>query len=225
MTLIGLGGAKRAGKSAVADVLRKRFGFTILDMSAPLHEALLTLDPWVRATPGGALPRLPDGSVLVDLCNYPMRYSRLAALVDYDEMKSIPEVRRLLQVFGTEVGRGLFGEDVWVRKMEERIEAIRAPFRYPHGDGAVDEARIAVTGIRFENELEMIQDLGGTSIYVRRAELLTNTDTHASERSLISTDFDHVLVNGGTLPELEARVIEHTFEHHGISPTTSTTQS
>lgn len=214
MTLIGLGGKKRAGKDAVAEILKRRFGFTVLGMSDALHEAMVTLNPWVFI-PHDYRVRVSDGGLLGSRM---IRYALLADLVDYDEMKTIPEVRRLLQVFGTEVGRNLLGEDVWVDVMKRKIVDIGAG-RHP--------LNIAVTGIRFENELEMIEDLGGTSIYVRRPEavIAASTDTHSSEHSLLPRDFDHVLDNDGTLSDLEAMVIEHIFEWHGIEPLASPTSS
>ena len=44
----------------------------------------------------------------------------------YTEAKAeFPEVRRLLQVFGTEVGRDLFGENVWVDIMKREPQPPR----------------------------------------------------------------------------------------------------
>lgn len=64
-----------------------------------------------------------------------------------------PEVRRLLQLWGTEVGR-VSEPDKWVKLGERRI-------REHLGAAEVVPVLVVVTDVRFGNEAEMIRRLGG----------------------------------------------------------------
>ena len=179
--LIGLGGYARSGKDAIAAIL-ERHGWYRTFMSKPLHQAMLALDPYIHR---GAMAPLPH------------RYSGLVTVLGYDEAKAkFPEVRRLLQVFGTEVGRDILGEDTWIDTIEEELEAARA---------ADPNRPQVVTGIRFPNEIARIRSLGGELIWVERPGL-GPTGGHASEIALGPCDFDEILHNCEDLAGLERRV-------------------
>lgn len=214
MTLIGIGGAARAGKSAIAEVLEREFGFQVLNMSDALSDALYALNPIVF------LPqavRLPDGSALG--AHKHMRYQALVDLVGYTEAKTVPEVRRLLQFLGTEVGRNIIDEDVWVDIMTRRILALGA------------RARVAVTSIRFLNEIDMIYGLYGATLYVIRPEPADTlrahqlaaqpTSAHSSETSVSEEHFSHLIVNDGTLNQLAMKVSDFA-RAQGAAPIRST---
>lgn len=196
MTLIGLGGAARAGKDTLARTLRDEYGFVLYGMSDALRDALTLLDPWIVHDSPVALD---DGSTIS--AKTPLRFSTLLRLVGYERAKTVPEVRRLLQQLGTEVGRGIAGEDVWVQAMTRRIVA-----QYKGDIAAQNDTRIVVTGIRFENELEMIEQLAGRTVYVHRSDALQKALSdmrHASELSLLPKDFDTMIDNNGTLDDLK----------------------
>ena len=179
--LIGLGGYARSGKDAIAAIL-ERHGWYRTFMSKPLHRAMLALDPIIT------LDHWDDLSV---------RYSELIESRGYEKAKAeFSEVRRLLQVLGTEVGRGILGEDAWIDTIEEEL-----------GDAwAADPSRPqVVTGIRFPNEIARIRSLGGELIWVERPGF-GPTNGHASETTLGPHDFDEVLHNCEDLAGLERRV-------------------
>lgn len=180
-TLIGLGGHLRSGKDAVADHLVTEHGFVKLGMSDVLHEAMLALDPVVRVWNDGTFER----------------YSKVIAEHGYVEAKKRPEARRLLQKLGTEVGRDMIGENVWANIMARKIDDHR-------GAGHP----VVVTGIRFPNEVRMIRELGGRTVWVDRPNLATRgaIAAHASENSVGEQDFDGLIVNDGTLEDLYAHV-------------------
>jgi hypothetical protein len=182
--LLGLGGKLRAGKDAVGDYLAENKNFVKLGMSDALNEALLKLDPWIEV-PGGR----ENFSVL-------QRYSELHDAVGYVEAKKNPEVRRLLQVLGTEVGREMIDPDVWVKIAEAKIKKL-----WSEGHNVV------ITAVRFPNELEMIARLGGTTVWVERPEEARGVSegvngAHASETSVSRDDFDLTIDNTGTLEDL-----------------------
>lgn len=196
MTLIGLGGAARAGKNVVSQYIVDRYGFIELNFSDPLLAALETLDPLITVHRNHRI-EFGDGSYLQ--ASTPLRLSKILYLVGYTEAKRVPEVRRLLQTLGTDVVRDMIDEDAWVKAMSRRI-AESMP------------ANIVVTSIRFPNELDLIHQFAGHSVYVERREAVQPGDPasahHASETSLHPRDFGRVLDNNGTIPELLERVDE-----------------
>ena len=118
MSLIGLGGYAYAGKDSIANVLEE-MGWFRTYMSAPLEQALLTLNPYI----------INEKFQIV-------RYAELHAAVGYDESKKNPEVRRLLQTLATEVVRNMFGDDVWIdlafASLPPDADVVITGIRYPN---------------------------------------------------------------------------------------------
>lgn len=182
-TLIGLGGRLRAGKDAVADRLVDEHGFVKLGMSDALHEAMLAIDPIIDE--GGGYTQ-----------ESPVTYSEAIAEYGYVETKArFPEARRLLQKLGTEVGRDMIGENVWVDIMARKVNKLLIAGR-----------SVVVTGIRFPNEIRLIGQFAGRAIWVERPSLEAAAGGHASETSIGPDDFDRAIVNDGTLDDLYAKV-------------------
>jgi len=185
--LLGFGGLRRSGKDAASDHLVETQGFVKLGMSDVLARCLYVLNPLI---PSGEYTRIPH-----------VRYAELVDSIGYTEAKKIPEVRQLLQRLGTDVGRDILGEDIWVSALEKTIKE--------HRDAGTP---VALTGVRFSNELEMIRRAGGTTVYIHRpSEASTDAEsiaTHKSEKGLRPEDFDHQIINDGSLSELYAQVDE-----------------
>jgi hypothetical protein len=163
---LGICGFAASGKDEVANVLVSEFGFVRLNMSDPLRHDLSVLNPFVC-----------DG----------IRFTDYVAAHGFSLAKaSCPEVRRLLQVYGTEVWRSV-DPDIWVDRVAE-IASIHD--------------RVVTTGIRFENELRGIDVL----IHVVRPGV-TAVNDHVSDRDipLVSRHAEHVLVNDGSLDLLADR--------------------
>lgn len=180
MKLLGIGGLPESGKDVVADRLVEAHGFVKIGMSDALNEALIKLDPRVEGEHGVAY-----------------RYSTLIDYYGYTEAKAkFPEIRRLLRVLGTEVGRDLLGEDTWVRIVDNKIRE----------KGVVGRRNVVVTGIRYPNELEMIKRYGaGVAWWIDRPNHNTRSE-HTSDNALAETDFDRTIINNGTLDGLRALV-------------------
>lgn len=99
-----------------------------------------------------------------------------------------PETRHYLQKRGLEEGRNVHGEDVWLRHLEAWMYAL-----YQKGIRS-----FAVTDVRFPNEVEWVQSLGGHVIRIdNRGEAETEqADEHASETALDGYEgFDAVIDN------------------------------
>lgn len=172
---IGMSGYARSGKDTVADILHDEYEFGRVTLAAPLKEMVYTLNPWVDA-----------------LAGRPIRYQDFVDSVGLHEAKNHPEVRRLLQVYGTDVMRRQFGENVWV------------DLAY---SGKDPSDHWVVTDCRFQNEANGIRDHGGFVVRIERPGV-EPPNLHPSEVDLLDYEFDHVIVNDGTLDDLAAKVHE-----------------
>lgn len=172
--LIGLTGKARSGKDTFAERLVKKQGYVRLAFADTLREALLALNP------------------LVDLHGWRVR--DVVEADGWEEAKADPEVRALLQRLGTEAGRDVLGESVWVNALESRIAAADTP--------------IVITDVRFPNEADMIRRRGGTIVRIVRDNLapidVTNAQ-HASETAMDDYFYDWLIANDGDIEELHAR--------------------
>jgi hypothetical protein len=165
--IIGLSGYAQSGKDTVAELLCLNYGYHRVSFADPMREALMRLNPVINSQP-------------------------LACLVDdygWDVAKSNPEVRRLLQVFGTEVGREMFGENFWVE-----LAFKQSP-----------QERVVFTDVRFPNEAQAIIDKGGQVWRVQR-EGHKPVNLHASETAMDNWRFDDLILNHGSLDDLADEV-------------------
>lgn len=176
--LIGVSGKKRSGKDEIAKVVAER-GFRPIAYADPIRRALEILNPVVHYI------LKMDG--LVEL-----RYNDAVEALGYEAAKEeFPEIRRLMQVFGTDVCRVMFGDEVWTNYLRDAINR--------------DGGDYVVTDIRFRNEARLVQTRGGVVLRVVRPGL-PNDDTHDSETSLNDWECDYIIQNDGTLDDLRNEV-------------------
>lgn len=171
--VIGLNGVARAGKDTVAGILRDLYGYQIASFSDILNKSLIALNPWVIESSEGWL-----------------RYADTIDLLGYEKAKEIPEVRRLLQAMGTEVGRNLLGENIWVEAMFKNL---------PPG-------LVTITNVRFPNEYEAVKARGGVVWRVDRPGFKP-ANNHISDTALDAYSFDARIYNDGTVHDLADRVM------------------
>jgi len=174
--VIGLSGYARSGKDTVAKILIEQFGYKRIAFADAIRDAMYELNPIVTGSPRAGHVHLAD---YVDE-------------LGWEEAKNHPEVRRLLQVFGTEVGRKYFGENVWVEKALGNAEP---------GD------KIVVTDVRFPDEAREIKNLFGEVWRIDRPSIVAAND-HISENALDNWVFDEVIDNSNDLQMLEYRIKE-----------------
>jgi hypothetical protein len=69
-----------------------------------------------------------------------------------------------------------------------------------------DHKHIGIADCRFQNEVDAIKQNGGIIIKIIRPGLEHENDSHASENIDAVKNFDHVIVNDGTLEDLYKKV-------------------
>jgi hypothetical protein len=112
--------------------------------------------------------------------------------------------RRVLQVLGTEIGRQIHPE-TWLRFCWEQATVM---ILQPGCVGA------CVTDVRFKNEVEFFRTRGAKIIKIVRPELEAlkgDAGNHPSELEMVDvpdSSFDDVVVNEGSLEDLEAKACQ-----------------
>jgi len=102
--------------------------------------------------------------------------------------------RPLLQWYGTEWKRGQFGNDYWIKKLEEKVLLSNAHI-------------IIIPDIRFANEVDWVRHMGGTVIKMERLGAVDN-DPHVSENQINSFVPDITIkANSGDLETLKLKAI------------------
>jgi hypothetical protein len=167
--IIGLSGYAQSGKDSTAELLCLNYGYRRIAFADAMREVLLTLNP-----------KLGNITYLSDLVD------------DYgwDVAKKNFEVRRLLQVIGTEVGRSMFGENFWI---DLALSGIKS------------EDKVVISDVRFPNEADAIKKLGGIVWRINRRNH-SAVNGHASEHAMDNYMFNHVIYNDGTLDDLSEEV-------------------
>jgi hypothetical protein len=180
---VGVTGAAGVGKDTAANLLVKHYGFVRASLADEIRSALTTLDPY-----------LPDGQ----------RISAKVADCGWDSAKrSDPEIRRLLQVLGTEVVR-FHREDFWIEVLKSRIDKDKSNPQY-----------VVVPDIRFDNEARWILGTHPQSVVVeiigsREDQVARNG--HLSESGISPKLVSFRVKNHGTMDDLHMKlldVVEH----------------
>jgi hypothetical protein len=133
-------------------------------------------------------PRIPNvvTSQSATLSNY-------VDQVGWTKAKQHPEVRRVLQVIGTDAVRKIIGDNTWVDLARRKIDDADGP--------------VVITDVRHKNEAVMIQEAGGILIRVTRPGV-GPVNGHSSESSITDIRCNCEIVNDGTEFELQNKLIE-----------------
>jgi hypothetical protein len=168
--LLGLAAVARSGKDEAAKALIAD-GWQRRAFADRLRQMLYALNPL-----------MPSGYRLQHLVNaYGWEYAKVE-----------PEVRALLQRLGTDAGRQVLGEDVWVDAALRDLP---------------DDQHVVFTDCRFRNEADAIRERGGLVVQIVRPGV-DAVNGHISERALVESGFrfDAVLVNDGSIEQLHASI-------------------
>jgi len=116
--------------------------------------------------------------------------------------------RYLMQRFGTQFGREMVAEDVWLRMAGRRLAQLQ------HHQAVVErERRVVVTDVRFDNEAAWVREQGGMVLRVTRS--VKPVADHESEYGVSPELVDVSVSNNGTLDEFYARIDDVVRERFG----------
>jgi hypothetical protein len=105
--------------------------------------------------------------------------------------------REMMQTLGTDWGRNMVDENIWINQTEPYIK-----------DYIARGNPVVVDDVRFRNEVEMILRCGGFIIYVDREpdenwlDLPATVVSHMSEGDIFPYEAHYVILNNGTVDEL-----------------------
>ena len=180
MRLVGIAGRAGSGKDTVADMMVADKGFQKTAFAKPIKDGCK------------AMFGLSDEQL-------------------YGELKEtvIPEYgctpREILQWAGTEFGRNMVHQNIWLMQVERQwrdLQALNSEDHYCPG--------LVVADVRFENEAAMIRRLGGLVVHVQRPDGTIASQKgyadHSSEQSLPVAPIDTVIDNSGSILQLRFNV-------------------
>jgi hypothetical protein len=203
--IIGLVGLKGCGKDTAADYFISHYDNWIKGSFADsLKDTCACVFGWDR--------ELLEGST------HDSRAWRETVDTWWSEKLNRPNFtpRIALQIVGTDLWRNQFHDGIWLLSFEKKLLDIKE--------------NVIITDCRFPNEIDLIQRLEGKIVRVKRGEDPPWWDTavednacrdeaqynpmlpriypeiHASESSWAGCTEDHVIVNDGTLEDLEEAV-------------------
>lgn len=134
-------------------------------------------------------------------CGVEIRLSDQVRKYGWDLTKQDAEVRRLLQVIGTEAGRDIHGQDCWTNIAADKIEAI-----FQQGKSVV------ITDCRFDNEVLALRRIAAWDNHPIKFIRISRpgvgpVNSHVSDSIINKLHADIEICNDGTEEELHANVL------------------
>ena len=204
--IIGVCGFIGSGKDTIADYLTNIHQYRRESFATTLKDAVAQVFGWDRTLLEGRTKQSREWRDQVDTW--------------WATRLNMPELtpRLMLQLWGTEVCRRGFHDDIWIASLENKLRKITD--------------NVVISDCRFPNEIASIKNSGGMVIRVKRGPepewydaamqynqgeianmywalsraKLETLNVHASESAWVGTDFDYVLDNNGTLDYLYQQI-------------------
>ena len=108
--------------------------------------------------------------------------------------KEFNTVRELLQFIGTDIGRDIINKDIWTNITKDAVNNLKK------------DNNVVITDVRFENEKDVIKDMGGYVIEIQRKTELSDVAKHKSED--IDFESDLVIENNGSMQKMYDQIEE-----------------
>ena len=189
--IIGICGLIGSGKGTVADILVDQ-GFKKVSFADKLKDGVSTIFGWDRAMLEGDTDE-----------SRTWREQRDDFWSAETKMEVTP--RLVLQLFGTDCMRNGFDDGVWVSLLKKTI--LDNPGNY------------VVPDVRFENEIDMLRDIGGEVWEVQRGSTpewliqyeitgVEPIEIHPSEWRWIKSRKDVIIENNSTIMQLRKTVLD-----------------
>lgn len=163
MTLITISGSKGSGKTTLGKYIEHNLKFTRIPMAKPLKDMLLAMG-LTEDHISGDLKEVPTDM----LCGRSPRYA--------------------MQTLGTEWGRILVGQELWVNMWLRQVAL--------HDDVVCDD-------VRYPNEMAIVKECNGITVSIRRTGF-EGADAHTSELHAASMKTDITIWNDGSIEDMLA---------------------
>ena len=186
--LIGVVGLIGSGKGTVSDRLEQKHNFRKDSFAKSLKDAVSSMFNWDREMLEGKTDESRAWREKPDVF-WSKRFGKDVT------------PRWVLQYFGTEVMRQGMHDSIWIDSCMARY----------------DGKPTVIADTRFENEIKIIREMGGSILLVKRGQdpdwitsyvegNIKPSGIHSSEYAWAKSEFDYVIKNDGTLEELHQQV-------------------
>jgi hypothetical protein len=190
--LIAFTATAQSGKDTATDYLVKHHGFTRVAFADTLKEMAYALNPIVITRSGyygQPISSYGGGNLW---CNEGDRLKTIVDVYGWEDAKRIKEVRELLQRLGTEAGREILGENIWVETAMKK---------------AAKFDKVAISDCRFSNEVQAVRDAGGIVVKIERPGF-EPINSHISDTGIKDLQADYLIRNTGTVEDLHRDIEE-----------------
>lgn len=171
--IVGMTGVAGSGKDTVARYLAEHYGFAVVSFAMPLYLAV---------------------SAITDMCLDDL-YDREIKEATIPWLGKSP--RELLQSLGTDWGRRMVSEDIWIKIAMHRAKEI-----------ADEGGNVVIPDVRFDNEAMAVRLAGGENWLVERPGVhscVGATADHESEKGISKILVDSTLLNDSSIEALRAQ--------------------
>lgn len=203
--LIGIIGLRGSGKSTLSEILQNKYNFQIDSFAKPVKDIAHIIFGW-------------DRNLLEGLTKESREWRERKDLYWSEVMGKEFTPRMSLQLIGTDFGRNMIGDNVWIESLKYRNQG----------------KNIVISDVRYSNEAESIKKSGGFLIRIERGENPEYLDKikqnmifnlkdleifmknnyphiHSSDYNLSLIQHDYLIKNDSDLNNLE-REIKNIFD-------------
>jgi hypothetical protein len=186
--LIGVVGLIGSGKGTVSDRLEQKHNFRKDSFAKSLKDAVSSMFNWDREMLEGKTDESRAWREKPDVF-WSKRFGKDVT------------PRWVLQYFGTEVMRQGMHDSIWIDSCMARY----------------DGKPTVIADTRFENEIKIIREMGGSILLVKRGQdpdwftdyvegNVVPKNVHLSEYAWAKSEYDHLITNDGTLENLHSKI-------------------